>query len=183
MGLEVTLPLGQLLNESQQLWREFAFNLQSSTLRYRVKRATKEPAISGAAVSHCNDSLPPTVTSMALPDDGEASPMFCTAWLGSIKASRTLIDTGSIVDIVSERMLNQLPKQMVHSDRHLNINLADNNKCTLHNYTWLDVNVGGVEAMVQAYILPVTAYDLLLGLKWQRQVRMNINLSEGEVSI
>ena len=100
-----------------------------------MKRVTKEPAISEAAVSHCNDSLPSTVTSMILPDDGEASSMFCTAWLELIKASRTLIDTGSIVDIVSEHMLNQLPKQMVHSDGHLNINLADNNKCTLHNYT------------------------------------------------
>ena len=100
-----------------------------------MKRVTKEPAISEAAVSHCNDSLSLTVTSMALSDDGEASSMFCTAWLESIKASRTLIDTGSIVDIVSERMLNQLLKQMVHLDGHLNINLTDNNKCTLYNYT------------------------------------------------
>ena len=100
-----------------------------------MKRVTKEPVISEAAVSHCNDLLPLTVTSMALPDDGKASPMFCTTWLESIKASRTLIDTSSIVNIVSEHMLNQLPKQIVHSDRHLNINLANNNKCTLHNYT------------------------------------------------
>ena len=100
-----------------------------------MKRVTKKPAISEAVMSHCNDSLPLTVTSIILSDDEEASLMFYTAWLESIKASRTLINTGSIVNIVSEHMLNQLPKQMVHSDEHLNINLTDNNKCTLYNYT------------------------------------------------
>ncbi|KAA6406363.1 MAG: hypothetical protein FRX48_09171 [Lasallia pustulata] len=49
MALEVTLPLGQLLNESQQLRKEFAFSLQSSAPKYRVKRATKEPVMARAA--------------------------------------------------------------------------------------------------------------------------------------
>ena len=46
-----------------------------------------------------------------------------------------LINTEFIVNIVSERMLSQLSKQIMHTDEHININLTDNNKCTLHNYT------------------------------------------------
>ncbi|SLM39126.1 hypothetical protein LPUS_09585 [Lasallia pustulata] len=170
MGMDITLPLGQWLNESPQLRRDMAYNLQSSAPHYRVKKSTKAvPVAALAAPNQSNKATAPTVTSVALPDDGEATPMFCTSWLGELKAGRALINTGSIVDIMSERMLSKLPDQQVHTDGHLNINLADDNKCTLHNYTWLTVNVSGVEAMIQAYILPVTAYDLLLGLKWQRQ--------------
>ena len=72
---------------------------------------------------------------------------------------------------------------MIYSDKHLNINLANDNKCTLYNYTWLDINVRDVKAMIQVYIILITAYDLLLELKWQQQVRMNIDFSEREVSI
>ena len=78
MKLEVTLSLSQLLNKSQQLQREFTFNLQFSALKYRIKRAIRESALTEAAVSHVTDSMLSTVISVTLSDDDEATSMFCT---------------------------------------------------------------------------------------------------------
>ena len=78
MRLEVTLLLSQLLNESQQLQREFTFNLQFSALKYKIKRAIRELALTEAAVSHVTDSILSTVISVTLSDNDEAISMFCT---------------------------------------------------------------------------------------------------------
>lgn len=75
--------------------------------------------------------------------------------------------------------MGQLPHIKVHTDGHVNISLADDKSSTLTKYAWIPVNVEGVQAVVKAHILPVTAYDLLLGLKWQRRVRMDINHGKG----
>ncbi|SLM39727.1 hypothetical protein LPUS_10330 [Lasallia pustulata] len=102
MGMDITLPLGQLLNKSPQLCQDMAYNLQSSAPRYRVKKSTKAVPVAALAVpNRSNEVTAPTVTSLALPDNGEAIPMFCTSWLGELKAGRALINTGSIVNIMN----------------------------------------------------------------------------------
>ena len=78
MRLKVTLLLSQLLNELQQLQREFTFNLQSSALKYRIKRVIRELTLTETAVSYVTDSMLSTVTSVTLSDDDEAISIFCT---------------------------------------------------------------------------------------------------------
>ncbi|KAJ5574230.1 uncharacterized protein N7459_008657 [Penicillium hispanicum] len=63
----------------------------------------------------------------------------------------------------------------------LEISLADNTITTVQDYVLVPVNVAGCVADLKAYIMKVNTYDLLLGLKWMRRVRMVIDLEKGKV--
>ena len=72
MDLDVTLPLGQLLNESDQLRKEIAHGMQSSKARYRLKRPTNQtpPVIANAVVNTRRENggigvFPPHITTRA----------------------------------------------------------------------------------------------------------------------
>jgi hypothetical protein len=65
----------------------------------------------------------------------------------------------------------------------MNIALADDRPATLTKYAFLPVNVEGVVATIKAYVLPVAAYDMLLGMKYQRRVGMNVDLEGGKLTI
>ena len=187
MELEVSIPLGQLLNESIQLRKEVAYGLQSSSPRYRLKKSAAPAQPAMAVMSHQgqrgNGSFPPAVTAQAHQDDGKARPIFITAWVDHLRMSRTLVDGGSLVELISLRMVNKLPHIPVEADGHVRISLADDQLTTLTRYVVIPVNVEGVEAMIKAYILPVNAYDLLLGIRWERQVDLNVNHRSGTVTL
>jgi hypothetical protein len=188
MDMAVTLPLGELLNESSHLRKEIAYGMQTTTPRYRVKKPG-EPAPANAVIPRENRlygaqaAFPPAITARAREDDGQAKPLFVTSWIDNIKCPKTLIDGGSLVELISLRVMNQLPHIPIHTDGHVNIALADDRPSTLTRYAMLPVNVEGVVAKVKAYILPVGAYDLLLGMRYQRRVGMTINLEEGQVTM
>ncbi|KAA6408757.1 MAG: hypothetical protein FRX48_07100 [Lasallia pustulata] len=113
-----------------------AYNLQSSALHYRVKKSAEAVPVAALAVpNRSNEATTRTVISVALPDDGEATQMFCTSWLGELKAGRALIDTGSIVNIMSEQMLSKLPDQQVHTDGPSTSDNEEDNTMDLPNQT------------------------------------------------
>lgn len=183
MDLMVTLPMGQLLNESQQLRKEFAWNLQLSTPRYRVKKPNAtapipiEEAMSNAIMRA------PKVTAKALEDDGEIAPVFITTWIGNVQVNWSLVDNGSVIEVISKRLAMKIPKLEVQHDGNLPVTLATDHRTTLRDYVYVPINCQGVEAYMKAYVCPVTVYDLLLGLRWQKRVQMKIDMGKGTLSI
>ena len=107
-----------------------------------------------------------------------------TSWIGAVKLTRTLLDGGSIVELVNRRKLLAMnPPPQVYTDGHLRVSLPTDAVHTLTNYTFLPVNVEGVEAIVKAWIVDNQVYDLLLGVPWMRRVGFNPNYATGKVTI
>lgn len=45
------------------------------------------------------------------------------------------------------------------------------------------MNVEEVEAIIQAWLLVVEVYDLLLGIPWMRRVRLSLLYADGKVTV
>jgi hypothetical protein len=124
----------------------------------------------------------PVVRTEALEDDGRAVPMFVSSWVGNVHFPRTLVDGGSLVELLAERVVQKL-NLTVHKDEGREISLADNSTALLQRYVLLPVNVSGVLATLKCYLINVTTYDLLLGVRWMRQVRFAVHYGTGIAGI
>jgi hypothetical protein len=59
-----------------------------------------------------------------------------------------------------------------HPAHDLGMRLADDSLVPLESYVWLDVNVEGVVARVQAYVMPVTVTNkILLSQRWLKRMK------------
>jgi len=106
------------------------------------------------------------------------------SWIEGTKLWKTLLDGGSLVELLSRKKLNQLnPRPKVHTNGHLRVSLATDKIDTLTDYVKIAVNVEGVEALIKAWIVDVEIYDLLLGLSWLRRVHYNPHYGLGEITI
>ena len=189
LDLPIQISVGEFLDRSDVTIKELAYNMQRATPRYRVKRPTKTqiasntPEASGAAMVASTINAP-NITAHAFDDDGNTQPLMVTAWVGDVKFERTLIDGGSIVEIISSRMLKKMsPPPHIHHDGHLKVSLATDVVHTLTNYVLLPINVAGVQAVVKAWIVDNQVYDLLLGISWMRRVAFHPNYGTGRVTI
>jgi chloramphenicol 3-O-phosphotransferase len=95
MNLMMNLFMNQLLNESQQLRKKFAWSLQTSTLKYRVKKAMSiaKNAMSEALMKAF------IVIIRVLQNDENIALMFIIIWLKNIKVAWSLIDNESVIEI------------------------------------------------------------------------------------
>ena len=189
LQLPLEISLGELLDRSESTVKELAYNLQKATPRYRVRKPKGQKAMeddiqptqavfSGAAM------LPPAVTARAYDDDGQSCPLMITAWIKDTKLPRALVDGGSLIELVSEKCINRLkPKPLVRKDGFLRVSLATDSIDTLRHYTYIPVNVEGVEAIIKAWVVRVEVYDLLLGVAWMRRVHCNPHYGMGTVTI
>lgn len=190
LRLPLSINLGQFLDRSDTARRDLALTMQRTTPKYRVKKANAEKANNGessaseAAIAATVGIGPPTVTAHAQEDDGQSEPLMITSWIGSVKLIKTLIDGGSIVELVNRHKIKTMnPPPHVYSDGRLRVSLATDVITTLSNYVFLPVNVEGIQAVVKAYVVDNQVYDLLLGVPWIRRVAFNANYGTGEVFI
>ena len=189
-SLPVEIPLGELLDRSDVTVKEMAYAMQRATPRYRVKRATKtkaveeNPSAASLVLAASVQKHPPEVTAHAQEDDGQSQPVMITSWIGAVKLTNTLLDGGSVVELVNRRKLQTMkPPPSIHSDGHLRVCLATDVISTLTNYAYLPVNVEGVQALVKAWVVDNQVYDLLLGLSWMRRVAFCPDFGTGKVVI
>ncbi|KAI9882599.1 MAG: hypothetical protein M1823_005646, partial [Watsoniomyces obsoletus] len=167
LNQEVTLPMKQLLDISPAARKQMAFALQLATPRYRRVRVPQSTVRPAGAVNHAvaAGSQPPVVSTKAHQDDNQASLFFITAWVNDNPVDNTLVDGGSMVDLISSRVVNQMPGTPIRRDDSLKIILANDKRMTLDGYVSVHVNVEGVTATVKAFVMPeATGYGLLLGL-------------------
>lgn len=157
LKLPLTMEVGQFLDKSDIARQELALSMQRSTPRHRVKKSPKaknqtDPSSSSnMAIAALVQREPPTVTAHAFDDDGQSQPFMITAWIGSVKLPRTLIDGGSLVELVSRLKLQAInPPPQIHTDGYLRVSLATDVIYTLTNYIYLPVIVQGIQAVVKA---------------------------------
>ena len=191
LDLPVEISVGELLSRSDTTIKELAYNMQRATPRYRVKKPatranqnlTEAPDPSGAVLSAAA-MMPPPVTARAYDDDGKSKPVLITSWIGNSKLTRTLLDGGSVVELISEKLVKSIkPRPIIYTDGYLRVSLATDKLDELTDYMYVPVNVQGVEAIIKAWIVRVDIYELLLGLSWLRRVHCKPDYGSGEIYI
>ena len=186
LRLPVEMSLGEFLDRSDITVKELAFNLQKAVPRYRIRKqkAPETRFIPGANAVTSARSAAPTITARALEDDGRSSPLMVTAWIHQTKLPRTLLDGGSLIELISQKAVNRLqPSPYVFSDGQIRVSLANDSLTTLTRYVRVPVNIEGVEAVIKAWIVPVEVYDLLLGVGWMRRMHFNTHYGQGKITI
>lgn len=186
LKLPIEIELGELLDRSDSTIKELAMSMQRSTPRYRARRSTRQvnsvpvTSVIGATPDH----LPPPITAHALEDDGLSQPLMIKSWIGSVRCDKTLLDGGSVVELISQKKINSLrPSPKIYEDGKLTVSLATDRYDVLTKYVIIPINVEGVQAMVKAWIVPVVIYDLLLGIPWMRRVRCRPHYDSGSITI
>ncbi|KAI9872187.1 MAG: hypothetical protein M1823_008240, partial [Watsoniomyces obsoletus] len=146
LGQEVSLTMKQLLDISPPAMKQMAFALQLATPRYRRVRVPQSTVRPAGAVNHAVAAgpRPPVVSTKTHQDDNQASLFFITAWVNDIPVDNTLVDGGSMVDLISSSVVNQMPGTPIRRDDSLKIILANNKRMTLDGYVSVHVNVKGV---------------------------------------
>ncbi|KAF5855628.1 hypothetical protein ETB97_008863 [Aspergillus alliaceus] len=189
--VEVVVKLNQLLDKSVDLRKELAWMLQSAAPRYRRKPVTRQSAGQASAKEKGKRAVhmaafDPLVVSEALDDDGNSMPMYAVSWVQGYKVPATLLDSGSLVELIAEWLLKAFGKRgiefNIHTDEGKEISLADNTRTRLTRYIHVPVNIAGVVAEVKCYIIPATTYGILLGLRWMRRVRFFCDFGTGVVT-
>ena len=79
-------------------------------------------------------AFPPKVTARALEDDGWAAPIYVSAWVEHLKCPNTLIDNGSIMEIMSQHVMNKFPNIKVHTDGNIAVTVASDQRKILTKY-------------------------------------------------
>jgi hypothetical protein len=163
--MSVNLPIRQILDMSPAIRREVAQAMQTSAPRKRTKKTAQ-------AVNMAIDAAP-AVTAQANREDEEVECLFITSWINGKLIHRTLLDTGSVVELVSPNTLKYLGiTQTNRMEESWAIKMANDEIATIKEYVWLSVNVEGVLANVKAFVIGMgDIYDLLLSKKWMRKVR------------
>lgn len=187
----VNITTGQLLNLSDTAVKQMAFSLQRCTPRYRVRKTRKLPiddedvidsSLVSSAVAKVTTS-PPVITSRAHDDDG-SQPIMVTAWVNDLQMPKTLLDGGSMVELISRSLINKMnPRPLIFRDGHLRVSLANDDLTRLTEYVKIRANVEGVEAIIKAWLVDVEVYNLLLGIPWMRRVRLSQSYANGRVTV
>lgn len=173
LPLEVTV--GEFLDRSDSTIREMAYNMQRSTPRYRVKKSKviRDEEEENHAVSNAITNLasrPPPITAKVSEDDGMSIPLMISSWVLNQHLSRTLLDGGSLVELLSKRFIHKMkPRPTIQRDGRIRVSLANDSVTTLDEYVVIPINVEGVEAVIKAWLVDVEVYDLLLGINWMRR--------------
>jgi hypothetical protein len=107
-------------------------------------------------------------------DDNEpATCLYIEAWVDGITISRVLVDTGAVVELISPSLVHRLRHKKVHRmTENWSLRLADDRTVAITNYVMLEVIVGGVRAVIRAYVMGANqTFELLLSKNWMRRVR------------
>ena len=184
--LEVTV--GEFLHRLDTTIHEMAFNIQRSTPRYRVKRPKtirdeeENEAVSNAVTNF--SSQPTPITTKVFEDDGMSLPLMISLWVLNKHLSKTLLDCGLLVELLSKRFLRGMkPQPAIQKDNHIRMSLANDSVTTLDEYVIIPINVERVNAVIKAWLVDVEVYDLLFGITWMRQANCVQMFGEEQITI
>ncbi len=185
MNLMISLSIKQLLNESQQLRKKFAWNLQSFISRYRVKRITitqKKTVFIEKTMS--NVMLRAfRITTETWTNDEKITSIFIIIWIENVQISWSLVDNESVIEMISKRLVTKLSQLKIKHDENLSMTLITDHRITLKNYVWISINCRKMKVRMKIYVYSIIVYDLLLELRWQKRVQMKIDMRKETLSI
>lgn len=165
----VTLPMWPLLDRSPQLRVQLARAMASSRPTKREKKSTRSNPV-GAAATASKSWTPPVIETIAHEDE-EVICLYIDAWIRKQKVSKTLVDSGTVVELISRKVVHDLDLQVYRMDEKWTLQLADDGHATVQEYVWVTVNVSEIQALVKAFILgDGQVYNLLLSKRWMYRV-------------
>ncbi len=107
----------------------------------------------------------PSMTARVLEDDGMSFPFMISSWVLNQHLSKTLLDGGSLVELLSRRFVRGMkPRPAIQRDGRIQVSLANDSVTILDEYVIIPISVEGVEAVIKAWLVDVEVYDLLLGI-------------------
>jgi hypothetical protein len=160
----ITMPIYQLLDRSPQIRAQMAKQLQSSRATRRGKQVRFTPGTAHAAQLAIED---------AEDEEGQATCLYVEATVDGIQVTRVLVDTGAVVELISPSLVHRLRNKTVHRmTENWSLRLADDRTVAITNYVMLEVVVGGVRAVIRAYVMGANqTFELLLSKSWMQRVR------------
>ncbi len=133
----ITLPMLQLLDWSPQLKVQLARAMASSCLTRREKKsAGPNPVRTAAAALKFLTS--PMIETVAHEDE-EVICFYVDSWIEDQKISKTLVDSGAVVELISQKVVQDLNLQVYRMDKKWTLQLADDGHATVQEYVWVTV--------------------------------------------
>lgn len=184
----VTMTFDQLLDRSPQIRAQLA-RWMSSSVPTRRGRKSANAAHAVASAQDASDTAPKSATSSSLwaapvvtasaPDDDESQQVpavYIRAWVGNIPVARTMVDDGSLIDLINPAVVGKLGCERFQLDNPVKIVLANGSTSTIDEYVWLKLNVAGIITLTRFHIAPGgKLYDILLSRRWIKRVKMVID--------
>ncbi len=166
----VTVPIRQLLDRSPQLKVQLACAIASSHPTKREKKSTEPNSVETAEAASKFWTLP--VIETVAHEDEEIICLYIDSCIEEKKISKTLVDSGAVVELISRKVVQDLNLLVYYMDKKWTLELVGYGYATLQEYVWITVNVSGVQALVQTFILGNRqAYDLLLSKRWMYKIQ------------
>ena len=79
---------------------------------------------------------------------------YIPSWVNGIKMKKTLADTRAVVELINPKLIDVLHLLQVYEmDKEWTLQLADDRLAQIKQYVWIQVNVEGVVAVVDVFIL------------------------------
>ena len=166
------LKWGALLDMAPSLRRVVGTGLLLEQQPRKAKQIRKDKPVDALAVN------------ARFPRTGDEEPCVNFYTVATIKSGgreydieRTLIDAGSVVNLASHAVLEQMGAPLMPS-YDLTIRTATSTLTTIKYYSDLDVSVAGVTTWVRVYAIPreiSLSYGLLLSRRWLKRVKARGN--------
>lgn len=107
LNTPVNLPMWQLLDRSPQLRVQLARAMASSRPTKRGRKSAG-PNLVGTAATASKSWTPPFIEIIAHEDE-EVICLYIDAWIGKHKISKTLVDSGAVVELISRKVVHDTP--------------------------------------------------------------------------
>jgi hypothetical protein len=152
--------------------RQIAVSMKSSIPRNQVPKNRQEPAEAAASAGQVVDIQELTVLQTIAKKEKVPTCLYITAWVNNQPLKRTLMDSGSAVNLIGPAMVRQLglsPRPTTETS--WNLRVASDYLIPITEEVEMNVNVVGMAIKTVAFILGSgVAYDLLLSRSWMESV-------------
>jgi hypothetical protein len=118
------------------------------------------------------------VIAEAWANDEEIISIFIITWIENVQINWLFVDNELIIEIINKRLIMKLSQLKVKHDENLSITFVIDHKITLKNYVWISINCREMKIRIKAYVCSIIVYNLLLELRWQKQVQMKIDIKK-----
>ncbi|RYC63902.1 hypothetical protein CHU98_g2314 [Xylaria longipes] len=122
---------------------------------------------------------------VALVDDGETYLRFITADVDGWALRRVLVDSGSLVELMSAAMAEKLGLMpLLIKGPALYLRVADDSASPITHFVKFPLVVGGILSIITAYVAGSSkSYDLLLGKGWLRRNQAVIDFHKDQMTL
>lgn len=191
LDLSLELTVEKLLNRSNIIIKDLAFNMQRSTSRYRIKRSkinvendTQKIETVQVSMLISTAVLSSKVIVRAYEDNDLSKPFMINFWIETQRLSKSLLNEGSLVKLLNRKVYNRMkPKPKVRTNEYIRISLVNDSIIIFREYVLISVNVKGIEAVIKTWLIDVKVYDLLLRVSWLRRVHCNQKYDQNKITV